>query len=128
MTLHNDRQISHHPKNTSAGQLVCPHCQTNFPVTWRRYWAAPWGNYRCPECRQISYATANSWWVLPITIVAITMGGYLGMVFAAYVFNNVWMGVLFFLIVGSAVGLLLDKWMDGHLKHLKIVSVMNYSR
>jgi hypothetical protein len=47
MSLRKIRQISRHPKTTFAGQLVCPHCQTAFPVTWRRYWAAPWGNYRC---------------------------------------------------------------------------------
>jgi hypothetical protein len=122
MSLRHDRQISHHPKNTSAGQLVCPHCQTTFPVTWRRYWAAPWGNYRCPECRQLSYATGNFWWVFPILIVAMVMGGYLGLAFAAYVFNNVWMGILFFLIGILAVGFPLDKWMDGHWRHLKIRS------
>jgi hypothetical protein len=122
MTLHNDRQTSRHPKNTSAGQLICPHCQTIFPVTWRRYWAAPLGNYRCPECRQLSHAIRNFWWVFPILIVAMVMGGYLGFVFAAYVFNNVWMGMFFFLIGILAVGLPLDKWMDGHLRHLKIRS------
>ena len=47
MSLHHDRQTSRHPKTTFTGQLVCPHCQTAFPVTWRRYWAAPLGNYRC---------------------------------------------------------------------------------
>ncbi len=30
MSLRNDHQISHHPKTTFAGQLVCPHCQTAF--------------------------------------------------------------------------------------------------
>jgi len=49
MSLRNDRQNPHRPKTTFAGQLVCPHCQTAFPITWRRYWSAPWGNYRCPE-------------------------------------------------------------------------------
>ena len=86
MSLRNNRQISHHPKTTFAGQLVCPHCQTAFPITWRRYWSAPWGNYRCLECRQISYATANFWWVWPILTVAITLGGIVGVLFSTYVF------------------------------------------
>lgn len=122
MSLRNDRRISHHPKNTFAGQLVCPHCQTAFLITWRRYWSAPWGNYRCLECRHLSYATANSWWTWAILFVALTLGGMVGLLFSTYVFHNGWMGALFFLIGGLAVGLPLDKWMDGHLRHLKIRS------
>ena len=86
MSLRNDRHSPHHPKATAAGQLVCLHCQTTFSTTWRRYLAAPWGNYRCPECRQISYAKGNLWLELPITIVAMVTGGILGVMFAAYVF------------------------------------------
>jgi hypothetical protein len=119
MSLHKAHQNPHRPKTTFARQLVCPHCQTAFPITWRRYWSAPWGNYRCPECRQISQATANFWWVLPLTIVAMITGAILGVVFAAYVFHIGWTGIVFLLIGGLAVGLPLDKWMDGHLRRLE---------
>jgi hypothetical protein len=114
-----ERQSPRHPKTTFAGQLVCPHCQTAFPVTWRRYWAAPWGNYRCPECRQISHATANAWWVSLIVFVAMILLGIVGVLFA---FHNGWMGVFFIFMSYPAVGFPLDKWIDGHLKHLKIRS------
>ena len=120
MSLRNNRQTSHHPKNTFAGQLVCPHCQTAFPITWRRYWSAPWGNYRCLECRQMSYATANFWWVWPLLIVAITTGGTVGALFSTYVFHSEWMSIFFFLIGGFTTGWTLDRWIDGHLRHLKI--------
>lgn len=106
------------PKTTFAGQLVCPHCQTAFPVTWRRYWDAPWGNYRCPECRQISYATANYWWVSLIVFVAMLMIGIVGALLAAYVFHNAWMGA-FLIFTGYFIGFPLDKWIDGHLKRLE---------
>jgi hypothetical protein len=122
MTLHNDRQISHHPKATSAGQLVCPHCQTAFPITWRRYWAAPLGNYRCPECRQLSYATANFWWVSTIIFVAMALVGIVGALLGAYVFDNAWIGACIIFIGYPAIGFPLDKWLDGHLKHLTIRS------
>ncbi len=55
-----ERQISHLPTTKLAGQLVCPHCQTSFPLTWHRYLSALWGNYRCPQCRQVSYLKDNS--------------------------------------------------------------------
>jgi MFS family permease len=119
MSLHKAHQNPHRPKVSFVGQLVCPHCQTAFPITWRRYWSATLGNYRCPECRQISQATANFWWVLPLTIVATITGAILGVVFAAYVFHIGWTGIVFLLIGGLAVGLPLDKWMDGHLRRLE---------
>jgi hypothetical protein len=82
MTLHNDRQISHHPKNTSAGQLVCPHCQKAFTITWRRYWAAPMGDYRCPKCRQMFHPmTIFLPWVLAILSVGMTLLGILVAIF-----------------------------------------------
>jgi uncharacterized protein (UPF0212 family) len=81
MTLHNDRQISHHPKITSAGQLVCPHCQTTFPVTWRRYWSAPMGDYRCPKCRQMFHPITILPWVLIVIIVGMTI---VGIIFALF--------------------------------------------
>jgi hypothetical protein len=120
MSLRKNRRISHHPKTTFVGQLVCPHCQTAFPLTWRRYWSAPWGNYRCPKCRQISYSTANFWWVWLIIFVAMTLVGIVGALFAVYVFHDGWMGTFFIFIGYLAIGFSLDKWIDGHLKHLKI--------
>jgi hypothetical protein len=124
MSLRNDRQSSHHPKTTFAGQLVCPDCQTAFPVTWRRYWAAPWGNYRCPECRQISHATANYWWVSLIVFVAMSMVGIVGALLGAYVFHNAWMGA-FLIFTGYFIGFPLDKWIDGHLKRLEPMAEKN---
>jgi hypothetical protein len=120
MTLHNDRQISHPPQSAAAGQLVCPHCQTAFFITWRRYWAAPWGNYRCPECRQISDATANFWWVSTIIFFAMTLVGIVGALFGTYVLNSGWLGLVLIFIGGLAIGFPLDRWLDGHLRHLKI--------
>lgn len=122
MSLRNDHQISHHPKNTFAGQLVCPHCQTAFPITWRRYWAAPLGNYRCPECRQLSHSTANAWWVWLIVFVAMTLVGIVGVLLVAYVFHKSWLGAALIFVGYLAIGFPLDKWLDGHLRHLKIRS------
>ena len=89
MRLRKDRQTSRHPKTTFTRKVVCPHCQTTFPVTWRRYLSAPLGNYRCPECRQISHATANYWWVLLIIFVVMTLVVIIVAFFGAYVFENI---------------------------------------
>ncbi len=121
MNRQNDLRSPCHPKATAAGQLVCPHCQTKFSTTWRRYWAAPWGDYRCPECRQISHATANAWWVSTIIFVAMALVGIIGALLGAYVFHNVWIGASF-IFIGYFIGFPLDKWIDGHMRHLEIRS------
>lgn len=126
MTLHNDRPILHHSKNTSAGELVCPHCQASFPLTWRRYLISQWGIHRCPQCRQISQLKDDSSWLWPIRIVGIMVYVILSINVFSYVFNN--LGVvgtlvparLVVLFVSVVVGLLIDKWVDGHMRHLKV--------
>lgn len=120
MSLRNDRQISRHPKTNFEGQLVCPHCKTAFPITWRRYWSAPLGNYRCIECRHLSHSTANVWWVWLILFTVMTLVGIVGVLLVAYVFGKSWLGAALIFMGYLAIGFTLDKWLDGHLRHLKI--------
>lgn len=128
MNLRNDRRISHHPKNASLGQLVCPHCQTSFPLTWHRYLLSPWGNYQCPQCNQVSQLKDNFSWVWLIRITGIIIYVILIINVFTYVFNE--LGVvgtliparLFFLLITVAVGFPIDRWIEGHLRHLKIRS------
>jgi uncharacterized membrane protein YhaH (DUF805 family) len=70
----------------------------------------------------MSHATANFWWVSTINFVAMTLVAIVGALFGAYVFHNGWMGVFFIFMGYLAVSFPLDKWIDGHLKHLKICS------
>jgi hypothetical protein len=111
MSLRKDHQNSHHPKTTFAGQLVCPHCQTAFPITWRRYWSAPWGNYRCPACKKISYAKANSFWIYPIIFGAMLLGGVAATTLSIYFSNNGLIAALSFVTGGLSLGIPLDRWM-----------------
>jgi len=122
MNKRNNHKIHHHPKTTFAGQLVCPHCQTAFPITWRRYWAAPLGNYRCLECRQLSHSTVNAWWVWLIIFIAMTLIGIVGVLLVAYAFHQSWLGAALIFIGYLTIGFTVDKWLDGHLRHLTIRS------
>jgi uncharacterized protein (UPF0212 family) len=83
MSLRKGHQNPHHLKTTFGGQLVCPHCQTAFTITWRRYWSAPLGNYRCPKCRQMFHPIAIYSWVSIIIIVAPTLLGIVCALFGA---------------------------------------------
>ena len=119
MSLRKDHQNPHHPKTTFAGQLVCPHCQTAFPITWGRYWSAPWGNYRCPECKKISYAKGNSFWVYPSIIGAMLLGGMAAITLSVYFSNSFLIARLSFVAGVLFIGFPLDRWFDGHLRRLE---------
>lgn len=119
MNRRNDHQNSRHPKTTFAGQLVCPYCQTAFPITWRQYWLAPLGKYRCPECKKVSYAKGNAFWVYPIIIGATLLGGIVAVLLSSYFSSNILIAMIFFAIGGLFIGIPMDKWVDGHLRRLE---------
>ena len=119
MSLRKEHQNAHRPKTTFAGQFVCPHCQTAFPLTWRRYWSAPLGNYRCPECKKISHAKGNSFWLYPIVIGATLLGGIVAAALSWYFFHDVLIATLFLVTGGLFIGIPVERWVDGHLRRLE---------
>jgi len=120
MSVPTNHQNSRSQTATFQGQLVCPHCQNSFPLTWRRYWAAPWGNYRCPQCREVSYLKANSFWGWLMLMLIAIVGGILLLISTAYIFNSLAIGTLFFIIGSFAIGFTTDKWISGHLGRLQM--------
>lgn len=122
MSIPTDHQTSHPQTPAFEGQLVCPYCQHSFPLTWRRYWSAPLGGHQCPQCSRVSYLKDNSFWVWPIRMAGIMIGGIALFALAVYIFNNLWIGTLFALIGGLGIGFPTDKWIDGHLRRLRIRS------
>jgi hypothetical protein len=119
MSLRKAHQNPYRLKTTFAGQLVCPHCQTAFPITWRRYWSAPWGNYRCPECKKISYAKGNAFRLYSIIIGATLLGGIVAATLAWSFSHNALIASLSVVIGGLFTGIPLDRWIDGHLRRLE---------
>jgi hypothetical protein len=120
MSVPTNHQNSRSQTTNFQGQLVCPHCQNSFSLTWRRYWAAPWGNYRCPECREVSYLKANSFWGWLMLMLITILGGILLLISTAYIFNSLAIGTLFFIIGSFTIGFTTDKWISGHLGQLQM--------
>jgi Putative auto-transporter adhesin, head GIN domain len=129
MNRRNGRQDSHLPTTKLTGRLVCPYCQTSFRLTWRRYLSSTWGNYRCPQCRQVSYLKDDSSWLWPIRIAAVILYVMLCINVFSYTSSN--SGVvgtliperLFVLLISLVVGVVIDKWIEGHMRHLRIRSL-----
>lgn len=125
MNRQNDRQISQPPTSKLEGHLVCPNCQTSFPLTWRRYLSSVWENYRCPQCQQVSSLKDDFSWLWLIRIAGIIIYVILSVNVFSYVFNTA--GVvgtliparLFVLLITILIGLPVDRWIEGHMRHLK---------
>lgn len=59
--------LDKHPRDS----LVCPYCAHAFPLTWRRYFATPFGNFVCPNCGQKSKLSRGLWyWFLYVPMLA----------------------------------------------------------
>jgi hypothetical protein len=53
--------------------MICPYCTHSFPLTWRRYWGAPFGRHTCPSCeRKSRLSTGLVYWSLYMPLVAIS--------------------------------------------------------
>jgi hypothetical protein len=128
MSVNINPRVSPPQSQRSEGELMCPYCQTSFPLTWRRYLLSLLGNHRCPQCRQVSYLKDNSPWLWPIRIVGIIIYSILVINVSTYLFDAV--GVvrtvvsvrLFLSLIIVLVGFPIDKWMEGHLRQLRIRS------
>ncbi|MGB5959511.1 MAG: hypothetical protein WBG73_02535 [Coleofasciculaceae cyanobacterium] len=119
MSIPTNHKIFRSQSPSMRGQLVCPHCQHSFPLTWRRYWSAPLGNYCCPQCKRLSHLKANSVWILPLQIMGIILVLGIPSFFLIYIFHDLFTGVVFLLIGILGITIPLDKWIDGHFKQLK---------
>ena len=59
--------------------MICPECESEMELTWRRYISAPFGRYRCSNC-SAKFKFRNPLWfslLLPIAqVVFLLLGGY----------------------------------------------------
>ncbi len=52
--------------------MTCPFCTQSFPLTWRRYWKAPFGRHICPSCgRKSKLRTGFLYWALYVPLLMI---------------------------------------------------------
>lgn len=55
--------------------MNCPHCGTDFPLTWKRYLTGQWGKHMCPSCNQKSkLAWSKNYALWLVLAAAITAG------------------------------------------------------
>src|ERR1039457_4505761 len=97
--------------------MKCPHCNHEFPLTWKRYWQSPTGRHVCPSCLQQSRfrLTVVSWLRM---FVGISFGGIpFGWLF------HIWFGGQWWLagwtLGGLLTGIPIDKYIDERLRKLE---------
>jgi hypothetical protein len=98
--------------------MKCPYCDTNFPLTWGRYWRAPMGRHLCPVCRKTSRLPVS----LSYIALALLGGSVGGVPLAVTVWH--WYGGRWAVIGGFVGGLFtavpIDKiYLDGRYRKLE---------
>jgi hypothetical protein len=96
---------------------ICPYCQQQIALTWKRYFTEPGLKHSCPHCGRISRldgATSPKLWAcracgellggVPLAII--------GLQFAPL------FGLLGLVIGGLVTGLPIDKYLDGKFRQL----------
>ena len=88
--------------------MKCPQCTGNFPLTWRRYFGAPFGRMTCPLCKT-KLIGKHRWFYWPLMLlgcwVLIVPLGMLG----GAIYGPA--GALTGCIVGAAVVTLFDRFL-----------------
>jgi hypothetical protein len=109
--------IGKNKKEIKTKLLLCPFCIYEFGLTWVRYFKAPSGNYKCPECKKISYLE-KLWWTKPLFFL---IGIFTIAPIEIYVLGN---GNFTLAIVGFIIYLIftlpLDKYVDKNYRRLEI--------
>jgi hypothetical protein len=48
--------------------MRCPQCDSDFPLTWKRYIKAPLGRISCPSCNE-KLVTTHRWFYWPLMVL-----------------------------------------------------------
>ena len=101
--------------------MICPACQSEQPLTWRRYFTDIWGRHICTVCHRKFKVPLSFWYSVFILFLNVVI-----MRLAFLVTCHVWRGfTLMFIPVGIVIALIiefpLDKWMDDKHRTLKLI-------
>lgn len=121
--------------------MICPYCQHEFPLTWARYFGAPFGKHTCPHCEHPSkfrmtatylLVLVAAWPTIFLVSLAVTV---IGLVVAAIAVGTplqrlrtvdervLGVAVLVWLAATWAVGIVIsaiaDKYYDEHYRTLE---------
>jgi len=53
--------------------MICPNCDEEIELTWRRYAKAPFGKHKCPSCSS-RFKLKRPWyyWLIPVSVWPLT--------------------------------------------------------
>ena len=90
--------------------MICPHCKTIVDLTWKRYWAAPLGRHKCPECSerfQLEFTTSQ----IALRCAIVLPGALIGVFIYAY--TKTWLTpACFYTLFCATVVIPLDRLID----------------
>lgn len=99
--------------------MICPHCNAQNELTWKRYWMSPLGRHVCTECHtkfrmahtfKYYSVLAGVWCVMAIIVAYI----------AEHFHVNSILAYLVYALVGSLVTFPLDRKIDNTWRGTKL--------
>jgi uncharacterized membrane protein len=91
--------------------MICPNCNAENELTWKRYWLSPLGRHTCTHCQaKFRMAHAAKYYISLIVVwFAIAVVAF----YSAEYFNlNAALTYFIYLVIGSAITFPLDRKFD----------------
>ena len=96
--------------------MKCPQCDSDFPLTWKRYFKTPFGRFDCPSCSTKLQGT-HQWFYCPLLFLSCCILGVpLAILGSTYGFA----GILSGWIIGAfSIGIPFDRFFESKFTLLK---------
>jgi hypothetical protein len=91
--------------------MKCPYCNSEFPLTWRLYFNAPFGKHTCPSCKKQSKLRHKKKYILYSLIPVAILSGSLTFLFLHNSEGKIY-AVFFAIFIAMAFVIPLDRYCD----------------
>ena len=98
--------------------MKCPRCSNAFPLTWERYFKAPFGRFPCPSCGA-RLVGRHTWFYWPLVVLgccalALPLGYLAGKHFGLF-------GCITGLVLGGLLsGIPIDRFLESRFLIIKV--------
>ncbi len=100
--------------------MICPRCNAANELSWKRYWASPFGKHKCTSC-QSKFRVVQTFKYSLIITGSLVVYSVPAIAFAWYLGGNIVISGILILIVGLFIIFPLDKKIDNSWRETKLI-------
>jgi hypothetical protein len=100
--------------------VICPHCEHDVPLTWKKYFSSWLGHHKCPGClRKFKIVTTVS--SIALVLAATIFAAATPAVIAFYFEHSFWYTIATYVFFIVVVVIPFDRWADNKVRPTKPV-------